>query len=200
MNALPYLLVKSVFRSGNITINHFEAANCQPLLQIRLTIGCFCAILQVIEAPTEAMKQSGGVSSEFQVKGGLGMNLRPHHLLCIQKFTGHGYNADFTDHMKSIVSELTENPKTQITVAQGCDDLCKMCPNNLSGVCTSLEKVALMDSTVLSICNLAYGDKVLWTKAAGKARERIFETDKFNTICTCCQWFELCRSTEVYYE
>lgn len=114
VNALPYLLVKSVFRSRNITINHFKAANCQPVSCNRLTIGCFGAIMQVIEVPTETMKQSGGVSSEFQV------------------------------------------PKTQFTVAQGCDDLCKMCPNNISSVCTSLEKVALMDSAVLSICNLAY--------------------------------------------
>ena len=156
--------------------------------------------MQIIEVPTETTKQLGGVSSEFQVKGGLEMNLRPHHILCIQKFTGHGYNADFTAHMKSIVSELTENPKTQFTVAQGCDDLCKMCPNNISSVCTSLEKVALMDSAVLSICNLAYRENVPWAEVASKARERIFETDKFNTICTCCQWFELCRSTEVYYE
>lgn len=128
------------------------------------------------------------------------MNLRPHHLLCIQKFTGYGYNADFTAHMKSIVSKFKENPKTQITVAQGCDDLCKMCPNNISGVCTSSQKTDLMDSAVLSICNLTYGENVLWTTAAGKARERIFETKEFNNICACCRWYELCRSTEVYYE
>lgn len=128
------------------------------------------------------------------------MNLRPHHLLCIQKFTGHGYNADFTAHMKLIVSELAENPKTQITITQGCDDLCKKCPNQISGVCTSLEKVAFMDSAVLSICNLAYGENIPWTKAAGKARERIFETEEFHNICACCQWFELCGNTEVSYE
>ena len=149
---------------------------------------------------TEAMRKLDGVSSVLQVKGGLEMNLRPHHLLCIQKFTGHGYNADFTAHMKSIVSELTVNPETQITVVHGCDDLCKMCPNNIGGVCTSLEKVNLMDSAVLSICDFAYGENVLWTEAAGKAREEIFETEEFHNICACCQWFALCRSTEVCYE
>ena len=125
------------------------------------------------------------------------MKLRPHHLLCIQKFTGHGYNADITAHMKSIVSELTENPKAEITVTQGCDELCKMCPNNINGVCNSLEKVALMDSDVLDICNLNYGENVLWTKASEKSRELIFETEKFYNICACCQWFELCRKNEI---
>ena len=128
------------------------------------------------------------------------MNVRPHHLLCIQKFTGHGYHADFTAHMKSMVSKLTENSKTQMTVAQGCDDLCKMCPSNISGVCTSFEKVALMDSAVLSICNLAYGETVVWTEAANKVRELIFKTEDFYNICACCQWFELCRGMEVYDE
>ena len=127
------------------------------------------------------------------------MHLRPHHLLCIQKFTGHGYDADFTAHMKSIVSELSAHPTTQITVTQGCDDLCKMCPINQNGVCTSLEKVASMDSAVLCICNLAYGETVPWAKAAGKAREQIFETEGFSNICACCQWFDLCRRTEVCY-
>ena len=128
------------------------------------------------------------------------MNLRPHHILCIQKFTGHGYNAKFTAHMASIVSDLTDKRKTPIIVTRGCDDLCEMCPNNINGVCTSLEQVTLFDSTVLNICNLTYGEIVQWTELARKAREWIFETDKFNNICTCCQWFELCRSTEVYHE
>ena len=130
-------------------------------------------------------------------KGGLKMNLRPQHILCIQKFTGHGYSADFTAHMKSVVSELKENPRTRFTVSKGCDDLCEKCPNNMSGACTSLDKVALMDSAVMSICNLNYSENVSWEEAAGKARERIFETDEFNNICTCCQWYELCRTTEV---
>ena len=128
------------------------------------------------------------------------MNLRPHHLLCIQKFTGHGYDADFTAHMKSIVSEVTENPETQITVVQGCDDLCKMCPNHMGGVCTSLDKVTLMDSAVLRISSLAYEEQVPWKEAAGKARERIFATEAFQSICAGCQWFALCRSTEVSHE
>ena len=128
------------------------------------------------------------------------MNLRPHHLLCIQKFTGHGYDAAFTAHMKRIVSELRENPETQITLAQGCDDLCGMCPNNQGGACSSLEKVAFMDSAVLRVCGLSYGENIPWAEAAGKAWERIFQTDEFYNICAGCQWFELCGSTEVCHE
>ena len=125
------------------------------------------------------------------------INIRPHHLLCIQKFTGHGYSEEFTEHMKMIVSELKKNPEIPVTVAQGCDDLCQRCPNNINSACNSLDKVASMDSAVLDICGLAYGENVSWKKAADNARERIFETKEFHNICSCCQWFDLCRNTEV---
>lgn len=128
------------------------------------------------------------------------MDLRPHHLLCIQKFTGHGYDADFTAHMKSVVAELRATPDTPVTLVRGCDDLCKRCPNNQNGLCTSLEKVAAMDSTVLDACGLAYGQTLPWITAALRARKQIFETEKFQTVCACCQWFELCKNTEFCYE
>ena len=125
------------------------------------------------------------------------MELRPHHLLCIQKFTGHGYSADFTAYMKSVVSELKDNPETRINIVKGCDNLCEICPNNVRNVCTSPDKVSLMDSSVMNICNLTYGENASWAELAGKAWTRILETDEFNKICSSCQWFELCRRTEV---
>lgn len=128
------------------------------------------------------------------------MNLRPHHLLCIQKFTGKGYDEDFTEHMKAVVSELKNNSMAQITVVQGCDELCGMCPNNKRGVCTSCEKTALMDDAVVKICDLGYGENVLWTTASKKARELIFGGEEFHNICSSCMWFELCRKTEVNYD
>lgn len=128
------------------------------------------------------------------------MDLRPHHLLCIQKFTGHGYDADFTAHMKAIVSALKKNPNTPITLVQGCDVLFQMCPNNQGGRCTSLEKVASMDSAVLSVCSLNDGETSPWMMAALRARKQILETEEFQAVCASCQWFELCRKTEVSYE
>lgn len=125
------------------------------------------------------------------------MNIRPHHILCIQKFTGHGYNVEFTDHMKAVVSKLKSNPETYITVREGCDDLCRMCPNREDEACTSFEKVKAMDNAVLRVCGITYEDTVSWKKLANQARKQIFGTEAFQRICTDCQWAELCRNTEV---
>lgn len=124
------------------------------------------------------------------------MNLRPHHLLCIQKFTGHGYDEAFTAHMTSIVSKLKSAPETGITLVKDCDTLCAVCPNNRDGACTALEKVDGMDSGVLSACGLPYGGAVPWSTLASAAQAQVFETDRFRTICGDCEWFSLCAQTE----
>lgn len=125
------------------------------------------------------------------------MDLRPHHILCIQKFKGHGYSTAFTVHMTSVVSELIDKPETCITITKECDTLCEVCPNNICGICASFEKVALMDSKVLRICDLTYKENASWMELAYKAKKRIFETNEFNNICAHCQWFELCKDTSV---
>lgn len=122
------------------------------------------------------------------------MHLRPHHLLCIQKFTGHGYDADFTAHMQAVVSELAAHPRTAIQIAAGCDDLCGRCPHNRDGVCASLEKVEEMDRRVLQICRLSDGAAAPWEDLAGRARKQILETAAFETVCARCQWVSFCRS------
>lgn len=116
--------------------------------------------------------------------------------------TGDGiWSDDRGDKRRKICYHVRSwDPETQITLVQGCDDLCRMCPNQGSGVCTSLEKVAIMDSAVLRSCDLACGEALPWARAADKARERIFDTEEFQNICACCQWFSLYRRTEVCHE
>ena len=127
------------------------------------------------------------------------MKLRPHHILCIQKFTGHGYDAEFTAHMTSIVSTLFCTTDTEISVAEGCDELCASCPHNNGGVCASLEKVAFMDRAVLDICGFSYGESIRWTDASARVCEMIFAPGNslaFSSVCSGCEWFELCRNTD----
>ena len=50
-----------------------------------------------------------------------------------------------------------------------------MCPNNISGECTSLEKVASMDSAVLSICDLAYGERFCGQRLPAKRAAEFLE-------------------------
>ena len=122
------------------------------------------------------------------------MKLRPHHLLCIQKFTGHGYDEVFTKHMTAIVNKLPGG--VEITLHKGCDDVCVACPHNQNGKCVSLEKVDKLDQGVLNACNLSFGQTGMWKDFADKANELILTTKEFDSICGDCQWYSLCKDTK----
>lgn len=119
------------------------------------------------------------------------MKLRPHHLLCIPKYTGHGYSEDFTAHMNGLVAQLKAHPETPVTLVSGCDDLCGCCPNNEQGSCSSLAKVSGMDAAVLAIVQKHSGT---WQELS-RAAAPIFENQDFERICGNCSWFDLCKNT-----
>lgn len=122
------------------------------------------------------------------------MKLRPHHLLCIQKFTGHGYDEAFTVHMTRLVQDLSMGRK--VILHKGCDEVCSACPNNIAGRCKSFEKVQMLDEGVLEACQLSYGDNGDWSDISSIAKDLVFNTDEFYRICGSCEWYELCKNTK----
>ncbi|MBQ8922600.1 MAG: DUF1284 domain-containing protein [Oscillospiraceae bacterium] len=125
------------------------------------------------------------------------MLLRPHHLLCIQKFTGHGYDAGFTAHMTAVSEMLRGQPDSRIVLKQGADALCARCPHLRDGECDAADKTDALDRNVLDALSLQYGDAGTWRAFAGDAYTKILQTHAFHKICSCCQWYDLCRRTEV---
>lgn len=124
------------------------------------------------------------------------MKLRPHHLLCIQKFTGHGYSPAFTAHMTALTASLRQSPEQTVTLVSGADVLCAACPHLLNGVCASAEKVSAMDAAVREIVGETEGT---WAFLADKARAEILRTEQFHHICGNCEWYALCRRTEEHH-
>ena len=123
------------------------------------------------------------------------MKLRPHHLLCVQKYTGNGYDDAFAAGMDALIRRLTAHPDTAVTLVEGPDDLCAACPHRTGSRCSSEEKVNRLDKGVLEACGLSAGETRSWSALARMARERVLEKDTFEKVCRCCEWFQLCRST-----
>ena len=78
--------------------------------------------------------------------------LRPHHLLCLQSFAGHGYSEEFVQQMSVVKQQLTNSPDTPVKIVRGADMLCRHCPNCKIGTCTS-DKPDIFDQLVLNILN-----------------------------------------------
>ena len=119
------------------------------------------------------------------------MRLRPHHFMCIQFFTGHGYDERFTSHMKDVIGDLNDDSK--ITVTNGCDDICNHCPNMKNNTCIHEKKVSHLDRKVLENTAVCYGKELIWKDGVSLVYEHILKRDMFHKICGECEWYELCR-------
>lgn len=130
------------------------------------------------------------------------LHLRPHHLLCLQTFTGRGYSEEFVRHMTLVKRQLTRDPRTLIELVSGVDDLCAHCPNNVDGQCTS-DNPALFDSKV---SRKLYSTGIISPDAASKDHPgkrpvltRIpdaleISSSVLEECCPGCEWKELCLS------
>ena len=118
------------------------------------------------------------------------IRLRPHHLLCLQTFVGHGYSEEFVQHMTLVKKQLDTDPRTPIALVSGADDLCCHCPNCAGGQCTS-EKPALFDRLTASrlACHAAPGTHGL---IFGIPEELHIKEALLAACCPGCEWKDLC--------
>ena len=103
--------------------------------------------------------------------------LRPHHGLCSSFFCGHGYSADFTEHMtKTLLHFQQHNPQILLTV--GADCICAACPHCCHDCCSSAEQVERYDRAVLNSCGLREGDVLAWNAFRRQVQEQILHTER----------------------
>ena len=120
------------------------------------------------------------------------IKIRPHHGMCIQFFCGEGYSAEFVSGMSGVISRLEMG--AQIELTDGTDSICKFCPNNICGECTSYERVSRFDSAVLEFCGLYVGSVLDWREFSGIVCRKIIESGKMKSVCGDCQWADICFS------
>ena len=132
------------------------------------------------------------------------LHLRPHHLLCLQTFVGHGYSEEFVQQMTSVKRQLTLAPHTPVQLVDGADMLCRHCPNCADGHCTS-DKPALFDRLVSA--KIKKSEKISLSRTSESNYGDIF-SDSFilhgipeyltlshallEECCPGCEWKDLC--------
>jgi len=116
--------------------------------------------------------------------------LRPHHLLCTQGYSGHGYSEAFVVHMNDIVHQLREVPGTKIQLTFSTDTLCSCCPNKLgTDLCDTQEKVKRYDRKTVEYFGLEekeYDYQALIREIDAKATPEMLAD-----ICRDCCWFPI---------
>lgn len=141
------------------------------------------------------------------------MNLRPHHLLCSQGYSGKGYDSKFIDNMTCYVRQMRTDPDFLVRITLGTDALCSACPNRRdaddasqpaawcaddashpAAWCVDDEKVLSYDKKVFELLDLADG-KVYSYQDLIRRLDRLMNEEKFESICGNCSWYPIsaCR-------
>lgn len=114
--------------------------------------------------------------------------LRPHHLLCTQGYSGHGYDDAFVEHMNDVVHQLREVPGTRIHLTFSTDTLCSCCPNKLGeDLCDTQEKVKWYDRKTVEYFGLKEKDYVYQDLI--RAIDAKATPEMLADICRDCCWF-----------
>ena len=117
--------------------------------------------------------------------------LRPHHVLCIQFFVGYGYSENFVQSMTDVIKYLKcKDPHIQLV--EECDVICRNCPMNKEGRCSSESKVRSIDKRALMEYGLDFGDKLRWSSLEELACSRVISGGRLPYVCEKCSWRELC--------
>ncbi|MDF2986995.1 MAG: hypothetical protein K0R50_2505 [Eubacterium sp.] len=118
------------------------------------------------------------------------IRLRAHHGLCIAFFEGKGYDENFVQNMKAVVSALEKNP--DITIVTDEDVVCAACPNNNENQGNCGDKADKYDKKVLQLCNLNGGDSLSWKTFSDLVNKKIIKPGNMHSICCDCQWADIC--------
>ncbi|KEH91366.1 hypothetical protein Z965_00555 [Clostridium novyi A str. BKT29909] len=124
------------------------------------------------------------------------LNLRAHHLFCIQGYLGNGYSEKFIKNMDKIVEKLKANPSIILKVINKVDDVCRCCPNKLeNNLCESEKKVDNLDLKVLEFLKIEPNREYVYEELVKYIKENL-TYDVFYDICKNCGWFNMgyCKS------
>lgn len=132
--------------------------------------------------------------------------IRPHHLLCMRAYIGSGYSEEFKIRIEEVIKELkvtneflqVENindERKEVAMIFSTDSLCEKCPNKQDeNICTSQEKVSLLDLKVIKYFNLKEGIfsyKDLENQVYDNINEEVFDD-----ICNECEWYSVTNCKE----
>ncbi|GAA5819475.1 MAG: DUF1284 domain-containing protein [Methanobrevibacter sp. CfCl-M3] len=135
------------------------------------------------------------------------INLRAHHLLCLQGYQGYGYDENFKRNLENLITHLKNNPT--IIVLKAADIICSYCPNLKDEKCClnlekydehstkekisrSNEEITKMDLNLIKktgiIENKAYKINNLYKII----NNSIKNVDDLKDICDNCKWTDVC--------
>jgi hypothetical protein len=121
------------------------------------------------------------------------LRLRHHHLLCVQTFTGLGYDRRFVSNMESVISLMSSDEEVIVHLSPFCDDICSSCPNQTGGRCIDEGSVAAKDRSAADFLGLPEELMMEARLLLPMVRDRLLNLDDLGLVCGDCSWISICR-------
>jgi hypothetical protein len=126
------------------------------------------------------------------------IKLRGHHLICLNFFSGEGYDIDFIKNLEYVVERI--NMGVVIKLVEGADDICERCSNLKGGMCYykqgADDGIRRMDSMAMDLLGVQKGQELLWDQI--KKRLPLVMAKWRDVFCNCCEWKYVCEKKEFY--
>ncbi|AEH22960.1 protein of unknown function DUF1284 [Thermodesulfobacterium geofontis OPF15] len=127
------------------------------------------------------------------------LNLRGHHLICLNFFKGEGYDEVFIKNLEKILSKME---KENIKVVEDFDDVCKSCPYLKDDKCQykegAEEKIREQDKVALELLKIKEGEIVKWEEIKNKLPE-VF-SQWYERYCYDCDWLKVCETHQIFQD
>ncbi|MDR2598544.1 MAG: DUF1284 domain-containing protein [Holosporales bacterium] len=108
-------------------------------------------------------------------------------------FQGEGYDEVFVSKIKKIIESLESAlDEKLIYVVNGCDDVCRYCPNRNGDSCKDEAQISNLDSSFSKILDVQQGDMYCHSEIRQMIRNKL-SVGEFEEICRKCQWLQICR-------
>lgn len=120
------------------------------------------------------------------------IHLRPHHALCSQFFTGHGYSPSFVEHMTDILDRLDKENLT-VTFVKHCDDICSCCPKRGGKHCINESHVLEHDRQCMEEYGISIHESRSWEEIKQTVLGKIKEDHCLPSVCDHCDWNYICK-------
>lgn len=119
------------------------------------------------------------------------LELRPHHLLCTQGYSGKGYSEEFVENMNEVVDKLRNVLGFRVKIVCGSDNLCNHCPNMLGeNLCATQDKVADFDRKTMEVFGIEEKEYV-YSEVVDHIRS-VATQENMSYICSECSWYPIC--------
>lgn len=140
------------------------------------------------------LKKSNTAGSDFNT-GSKCLEIRAHHLCCIQGFQGYGYSPVFVTNLRAVISDIKAFPSRPLELVSKCDVICTSCPSKRE--CTAQKSVISrrirnMDLVVMEKLKIKEGAIMKADEAFRLINSLLANASHIEEVCGTCRWRQKC--------